>query len=393
MVMPRTAVVSRWVTLALFVSLAQGCATPPPAALPATPLLDEAFAPAPPLPAPGDLFTLSPAMKEFVEQTIRPRARLLGNKEGLLQALYRDGRLNLQYDAAMTRSAAQTFADGRGNCLSLVLMTAAFARELQLPIYFRSVVADPLWTREANLILQVGHVNLGLGTRIQERGANSILDSPIIVDFVPEFAGSRSRAVEVSESTVTAMFYNNRAAEQLAADDVRGAYWWARAAVTVEPRFSAGFNTLAVLYRRQGRLDLAERVLEQVLTREPDNGAALANMVVVLREAGRLEALARYEARLAAVQPIPPFKYFDEGVEAMRRQDFRAADALFAKELARSADNHELHFWAAMAKLGLGQQDRAAQQLELAAQTSPTPGQQRIYEAKLNKLMDKKSGR
>ena len=386
MPLPRTHAFLRWIGLALIVSLAQGCATAPRTALPAPPLLDEALAPAPPIPAPAELFALSPAMRDFLERTVQPSVRVLGGNEGLLRTLYRDGRLGLQYDAERTRSAAETFADGRGNCLSLVLMTAAFARELQLPLYFRLVLVDPQWTRDTDLLFQVGHVNLGLGTRIQERGLRPSVETPTIVDFLPELSGRPSRAVEISESTIVAMFYNNRAAERLANGDAREAYWWARAAVMAEPRFSGGYNTLAVLYRRLGHPDLAERVLEQVLAREPANDVALANMVMLMRAAQRPQDLARYEARLATVQPVPPFKYFDEGLEAMKRRDYRTADELFAQELARSENNHELHFWAAMAKLALGQQEKAAQHLALAAQSSPTAGQQRIYESKLSKL-------
>jgi len=373
--------------MAWLLGLLQACATAPRPALPAPPFMDETFAPAPTLPTREDLLALSPAMREFLSQSIQPRIRSHGSKEGLLKALYRDGQLGLQYDAEKTRTAAETFVDGRGNCLSLVLMTAAFAQELQLPVYFRSVLVDPLWTRSASLIFQSGHVNLGLGTRLQERAFAGTLEAPVIVDFLPEEGSRPSRAVEISAATITAMFYNNRAAEQLNAGDVRAAYWWARAAVLADARFSGGFNTLAVLYRRLGRLDLAERVLDQVLALEPDNEVALANMVVVLREAQRQQDMGRYEARLAALRPVPPFKYFDEGQEAMKRGDFRAADELFARELARTSNNHELHFWAALAKLGLGQQERAARHLALAAETSPTPGQQRIYEAKREALL------
>ncbi len=386
MTQPHLSARLRLAGMALALSLLQACATAPRQALPTPPLLDEAYAPAPVLPSSQELLALSPAMREFLEQTVRPKVRMYGSKEGLLKALYREGQLRLQYDAEKTRTATETFADGRGNCLSLVLMTAAFAQELQLPVYFRSVLVDPQWTRSDSLIFQSGHVNLGLGTRLQERAFTGTVEAPVIVDFLPEEGQYSSRAVEVSVATITAMYYNNRAAEQLNAGDVHGAYWWARAAVLADPRFSAGFNTLAVLYRRQGRLDLAERVLEQVLAHEADNEVALANMVVVLREAHRTEELARYEQRLASVRPVPPFKYFDDGQEAMKRQDYRAADALFAQELARSGNNHELHFWAALAKLALGQQERAARHLALAAETSPTPGQQRIYQAKLNWL-------
>lgn len=378
---------ARWGAAVAVLGLLQACATAPQQSLPPPPLIDEAFLPAPTLPGRDALLALSPEMTEFLHKTIEPRSRAYGSKEGLIRALYQDGKLQIQYDSEKTRTAAETFAEGRGNCLSLVLMTAAFARELHVPIYFRSVMVDPQWTRGSDLMFRAGHVNLGLGTRLQERGTSSTMDSPMIVDFLPEEQRRADRAMEVSESTILAMFYNNRAAERLYDGDVRGAYWWARAAVLADARFSGGFNTLSVLYRRMGRLDLADQVLTQVLALEPDNEVALANMVVVAREAGRQQDQARYEARLASLQPVPPFKFFDEGVEAMKRADFRAADALFAKELARSANNHELHFWAALAKLGIGQQERAARHLTLAAETSPTVGQQRLYEAKLNKLM------
>jgi hypothetical protein len=46
----------------------------------------------------------------------------------LFDALYGNGRLRLDYDSAMTRNATEAFAARSGNCLSLVLMTAAFAR-------------------------------------------------------------------------------------------------------------------------------------------------------------------------------------------------------------------------------------------------------------------------
>lgn len=373
--------------LLLTTALLQGCATGLQTRLPDPPLIDETFAPAVPVPAPEALLALSPPMRDFLSQTIEPQVRRLGSKEALLRSLYRDGRLQVLYDAEKTRTAEETFADGRGNCLSLVLMTAAFARELQVPLHFRQVMVDPQWTRSTNLLFQAGHVNLGLGTRLQERGFAASMESMTVVDFMPPEQRAPGRAVELREATIVAMFYNNRAAERLFAGDARSAYWWARAAVRADARYSGGFNTLAVLYRRQGRLDLAEQVLAQVLALEPDNGVALANMIVVMKEAQRPQEVASLEARLRAVQPVPPFHYFDAGVVALREGDYAGADAHFARELARSASNHELHFLIALAKLGLGDRQRAAQHLTLAAETSPTPGQQRLYEAKLGKLL------
>lgn len=386
---PRAFAMSRGLVGALLLTgaLLQGCATGPQGRMSDVPLLDDAFSPAEPVPERDALMALSPPMREFLAKSIEPQVRRLGSKEALLRSLYRDGHLQVLYDAEKTRTAEETFADGRGNCLSLVLMTAAFARELQVPIHFRQVLVDPQWTRSTDLLFQAGHVNLGLGTRLQERGFAASLESMTVVDFMPPEQRSAGRAVELKESTIVAMFYNNRAAERLYAGDVRGAYWWARAAVRADARYTGGFNTLAVLYRRQGRLDLSEQVLAQVLQLEPDNAVSLANMIVVMKDAQRPQEVARYEARLRAVQPVPPFHYFDAGLAALRQGDYAGADALFARELARSASNHELHFLVALAKLGLGDRQQAAEHLNLAAETSPTPGQQRLYEAKLGKLL------
>jgi hypothetical protein len=55
-----------------------------------------------------------------------------GQEYGLLEALYNGSKtgLKLDYDASYTRNAAETYRDRAGNCMSLVIMTAAFAKEL-----------------------------------------------------------------------------------------------------------------------------------------------------------------------------------------------------------------------------------------------------------------------
>jgi hypothetical protein len=48
----------------------------------------------------------------------------------------------IEYDSTVTRTAAQTYAARAGNCLSLVIMTAAFAEELGLRV--RCVPTAPI---------------------------------------------------------------------------------------------------------------------------------------------------------------------------------------------------------------------------------------------------------
>ena len=113
----------------------------------------------------SDVFALSPEMQRFLNVEIAPDLRNKGNRDGLIDAMYREGQLKIEYDSVMTRNAAQAFAARSGNCLSLVIMTAAFAKALGLPVQFQSVSVDETVSRSEDIYFFIGHVNLTLGNR------------------------------------------------------------------------------------------------------------------------------------------------------------------------------------------------------------------------------------
>ena len=65
-----------------------------------------------------------------------------------------------------TKNAAATFATRTGNCLSLVIMTAAFAKELGVPVRYQAAYLDETWSRTGNLLIASGHVNVTLARRL-----------------------------------------------------------------------------------------------------------------------------------------------------------------------------------------------------------------------------------
>jgi len=88
------------------------------------------------------VFAVSPEMRHYLHTEIAPHLHREGPLQGLFDALYSKRQLKLEYDSAMTRNAAQAFAARSGNCLSLVIMTAAFANEMGLPVQFQSVLGE-----------------------------------------------------------------------------------------------------------------------------------------------------------------------------------------------------------------------------------------------------------
>jgi tetratricopeptide (TPR) repeat protein len=266
-------------------------------------------------------------------------------------------------------------------------MAAAFAKELKLPVTYQSVSVPATWSRAGALLIASGHVNVTLSRRRVDVGAATEI-AQLTIDFLPpeQITGLRTR--EIGEHTVIAMYANNRAAEALADGRLDDAYAWAAASVRKDPRFASALNTLGVVYLRHGDVAEAARVFERVLAGDPDDTRALANVVVAYERQGRDAGAAR--ARLAALERHPPFHFFQLGMEAVRKDDWRAARELFAREVERDDTYHEFHFWLGVADWRLGDEAAARRHLALAADNSLTRRQHDLYAAKLQWLQSQR---
>lgn len=369
-----------------------GCASVPPPTSMAPLWRDAAYAPPPkPLPSAHELFALSPAMRHFVEQDL---ARALPSRDprlALVEALYRspaDGGhgLRLAYEASHTRTASEAFGARAGNCLSLVMMTAAFARHLNLAVSYQSVRTDEYYSRAGTLTLASGHVNLVLGGRGLRALPSRLEPEPLVVDFLPPSELRDQRSEPLTEATIVAMYFNNRAAELLADGQPDLAYWHAREALHHDPGFVHAVNTLGVIHQRSGQAAAAEAAFRHVLAQDGQAVAALTNLVALLRASGRTAEAEPLADRLLALQPVPPFHWLRLGREALSAGQARLAVDLLRRELRRQPEQDEVHFALAEAHLRLGDTARAQQHLLRAAEFSTRLADQHRYEAKLSHL-------
>ncbi|MFK3740298.1 tetratricopeptide repeat protein [Massilia sp. TN1-12] len=367
--------------------LLSACASVAPPPSPAPLFADAAFAPPSEAVGTADLFALSPEMRAYLHSpAFAAHLREKGPKQGLLDALYSKSDLRLEYDARTTRTAAGTYAARAGNCLSLVIMTAAFARELGMDVQFRSVTVDGTWTRERGLYLLSSHVNIALGRRVVPGRYEADALHQLVVDFLPPPQAAHLRVRELDEGEIAALFLNNRAVETLVQDRIDDAYWWARAAVAANPRDVTAYNTLGVIYQRHGDLVLAERAWRAALARAPENLALLQNLAPLLAQQGRMAEAREIERRVASIEPVPPFHYFDQGLAALKEGDNDKARQLFERELKRAPYSDEFHFWLAVALMRLGDARQAREHLVLAVEHSARGDTRDIYSAKLAHL-------
>jgi Flp pilus assembly protein TadD len=346
---------------------------------------DSLFAPPSVRVGTNDIFAVSPAMKRYIGADIAESVRIEGPQRGLFDALYSRHQLQLEYDS-MTRNASEAFTARAGNCLSLVIMTAAFAKEMGLAVTYRQIYADEAWSRTDDIYLAVGHVNLTLGMKSSDVGLEYYRGDRLTIDFLPpsDVRGLHSRTI--GEKTIVAMYLNNRAVESMVARRLDDAYWFAREAIIQEPDFTSSYNTLGAVYWRHGDLRRAEATLRYALVREPKNTKTMSNLVPVLMTLGNTAEANELGRLLAQLDPHPAFSYFDRGIVAMRTGDYRLAKEMFAKEVARAPYYHEFHYWLAAACVGLGEYESAREQMTLAMESSPSRVARGLYAAKLEKL-------
>lgn len=373
----------RWFPVLLLA--ASGCAQPPVLPSPDDLLRDDLFAASSQQVSSADIFALSAPMKQYIERELAPQFRAKGVREALVDAATQ-GQLKLEYDAALTRTAAQAFDARAGNCLSLAIMVAAFAKAMRLDVHYNIADGD-LWSRTGNIHFLNAHVNVSLARRLGDVRTTYDAAALMTIDFLPgeEIAGLRTH--EVDERTIVAMFLNNRAAETLVAGHLDDAYWWAREAIRQGSSFMAAYNTLGVVYLRRGEPALAEHAFRRVLDHEPANTRALGNLAIALHRLGREQEATAAEKRLAGIEGYAPFYFFHRGLAAMEAGDYAAARELFTKELRREPDYHEFHFWLGLAELQLGDVSRARQEVAIALENSLTQRDRDLYVAKLDHLL------
>lgn len=362
-----------------------GCASAPPVRDFDRLFEDAAFGAPPELPGRDDVFAVSESMHRYLRTEFAQYSNSRSPRHALHEALRT--QLKLEYDTAVTRTASEAFDARAGNCLSLVVLAGTLAQALEIPVVYQEIRGYETWSRSDGIAFLSGHVNLVLGAPAPAQHFVAVIaDRPLVIDFVEDARATERHARPISESTIVAMFMNNRAAEAIAAGDVEHAYWLARTAIVTAPAFLSAYNTLAVVYMRHGKLRAAERALDYALQREPANPQMLSNLARVLWAEGRSADAQRILRELAEASRYPPFYFLDRGNEALAAGDVGRALEFFRKELKRIPYDHELHFAIAIANLRRGDVEEAREHMTLAMQNSTSRDRKDIYAAKLSRL-------
>jgi Flp pilus assembly protein TadD len=375
-----------WAALFLCLALASCADAPRPIVAGDALFADASFAPPSEPVSAADIFRVSPEMHAYLDSRVAEEIKRHGEARGLVESLFLERQLKIDYDAEFTRTAAQAFDARAGNCLSLAIVTGAMAKEMGLDVRYQSVRTSEQWEREGDLLELVGHVNVSVGLPVPKMRSWGLNTDRWTVDFLPpsEMKGLDTRPI--TEARVTAMFMNNRAAEALAHLRTDDAYWWIRGGVAADPSFYSLYNTLGVTYLRKGMLAQAESALRFALWIAPDSTESWNNLAIVLRRDGRTQEAAAIDSQHRPTHAAALAAAIDSGMKANESGDYARALELFNRALRTDRDNHQLHYLLAVTYLNLGDRRRAMEHLRKAQDDSVTARQRSVYASKIELL-------
>jgi Tfp pilus assembly protein PilF len=271
------------------------------------------------------------------------------------------------YATGVSTVASETWRARKGDCLSLTVLTYAMAQELRLPAVVQEPRSFTLFDRRGTTDYRIGHVNVFVDRLMGVGDAAAIsLTQGIVIDFEPSYSSTRM-GVKLSGRGILARYYNNLAAEYLAANDDSMAYAHFKAAIAADPEFVPARTNLAGLYRSLGYTKEAEQVLVIAVGRSGDTDSAISALYRLLVAQGRVTEASKFEALRQARQEREPYYWIDEGIGQIDARNYRSAVKALEKAQELATGFSEVHRYLAFAYLQNGQPDKAQEQLAALA--------------------------
>jgi hypothetical protein len=325
-----------------------------------------------------EILTVSPEMVRFLDSYVVRDAGSFVRLQQLLYAIITEGSFGLEYDDR-TRTAAQTFAERRGNCLSFSNLFVAMARNVGLSVSYQEVDIPPDWSFDNDVYVLNRHVNVHV-----ELG----ITGEHVVDFnIDDFRASYDRRV-IPDSRAFAHYYNNMGAEHMLAGERATALAYFRKALFASDRsFSPAWTNLGTLYRRCGLSSHAEAAYLRALTVDRHDEVAMSSLAELYRRRGETELANAYLKKVINHRKQNPYFRYHLAREAFFSGDYATAIS-HLRYAARKKPNEDLFcFLLGVAYLQSGDTAAARRWLTRAEEVAATDALKRNYSSKMEALL------
>ena len=276
---------------------------------------------------------------------------------------------SISYDTLSNKTAREVFRQGRGNCLAYSNLFVGMARHVGLEAVYVDVVSVERQRREAEIIVNNGHVTAGI-----IRGPDVT-----VIDFTrtPEREYIGFKVIDDLEAI--ANYYNNQGflygyfteTEGLDFDPLEKEMEMYRLALEVLPTFQRARNNLGVGLRRRGRIQEAIEQYNMAIEVDSSFSDAHANLGAAYYALGRVEDALK-ELQIASRQSgSNAYFHHHLGVVQFQLEQYEEAMKEFKRALSKEPGMAEARFYLGESYLKLGDTRKAIDEYEAALELDP----------------------
>jgi Tfp pilus assembly protein PilF/uncharacterized protein YcfL len=285
-----------------------------------------------------------------------------------------------------TFTARESLIQNKGNCLSLAILTTAFARLANVEIDYQLVDSPPIYQKEGDMILSSQHIRSLLlePKQVLEKGFISFGRRGLLVDYFPT-AGTKLRR-KVSSVEFSAMFYRNKAAEAIIDKNYDRAYWLLKRTLGFLPKDEHSVNMMALIHQKKGLEQDAENLYKFGIKYADHKLELLRNYFIFLRKENRLTDAHKLKSVLNRTEVINPFDWVNLGHTAYSERKYADARRYFKKAIKLAPYLHQAHFGVAKSEFRMGNLRLSKHSLTLAKKHAFDYELKQLYQAKLAML-------
>lgn len=374
--------------------LLSGCQTMPAgqaaghdALLARAPELNEALFGAPrPVPDFAQLTALTPEQKDEFRRYFHSTLNQNQEPHKRVYAFLTDHLADTDF-VNRTHPAADAIANRRGNCMSLALVTAAYARLADIEVGWQLADSDPVYSSEGSVIYSANHIQTRLYRKDIDRHftrSDAFGRAYLLVDYFTDSASGKGKPLRESEAI--ALTYQNLGIEAMTEGSLEEAFWLLRAGLKHDPANANLYNALAVLHRRTGDAQTAEDLYRFALGEFGDRLVILRNYRKLLLASGRTQEAGRLEQRIMQLADPDPYPLIALGDEAAEQGKRDTALGYYRKAGEVAPYLHEVYLKIARVHVDGGDLKRAQRALRKAREQAWAADDQKRYTAKLAAL-------
>jgi Flp pilus assembly protein TadD len=287
----------------------------------------------------------------------------------IVEAIIGLTQFSISYDSLSNKTATEVFREGRGNCLAYSNLFVGMARHVGLDAVYIDVVSIQRQTKEAEIIVNNGHVTAGLN-----QGSDIM-----VIDFTKsperEYVGFKV----IDDLEAIANYYNNQGflygffteTGDLDFDPLEREMEMYRLSLEVMPTFQRARNNLGVGLRRRGKVQEAIEQYQLAIEQDPSFSDAHANLGAAYYSLGRIDdALASLQV---AADQSGSNGYFHHHLGVVQYQLGLYDDAIreFRRALSKEPSMAEARYFLGESYLKKGDSGRAMEQYVAALDIDP----------------------